>query len=233
MICNCTHALTYRYAMFHSERGHSFDFILFNTGRDNEQSRVSVTNFIITVDLTDGPALIRQTLQTVWGQTNVKRELYKGWMKQFSLFSLFFLLLSSVQVSPFFYTLPLDHKPSIHPLEIALCIGKRIGTGREKRNKWICEAMKQKHQSLLWLEHDVPALWTGGMRTLSALLKSPNYSLPPFYKQTWDSSYPIKTDNRSLAWRNYSFGDWIFHASDTNLQTKKQSQGNIFFYCLL
>lgn len=126
--------------MFHSERGHSFDFILCNTGWDNEQSRISVTHFIITVDLTDSPALIRQTLQIVWGQKNEKGETTKRlneavlfWLHVFSQTTLlFFFFLCNMQVSPFFYTQPLDHKPSIHPQEIALCIGRRIGTGREK-----------------------------------------------------------------------------------------------------
>lgn len=63
--------LTYWYAMFYSERGHSFDLILLNTGRGDEQSRVSVTHFIITVDLTDGPALVWQTLH---GDKKKRRE---------------------------------------------------------------------------------------------------------------------------------------------------------------
>jgi len=64
--------------MFHSERGHSFDFILFNTGGGNKQSRVSVTHFIITVDLTDRPALIGQTLQTVRRQKMSKKNYTKA-----------------------------------------------------------------------------------------------------------------------------------------------------------
>ncbi len=68
--------LTYWYAMFYSERGHSFDLILLNTGWGDEQSRVSVTHFIITVDLTDGPALVWQTLHVE--RKKEKREQYKG-----------------------------------------------------------------------------------------------------------------------------------------------------------
>lgn len=197
--------------MFHSERGHSFDFILCNTCWDNEQSRVSVTHFIITVDLTDGPALIWQTLQTVWDRKMRKEKLKRGWMKQYySGFMFSVRKLYNVQVSPFFYTQPLDHKPSIHPQEIALCIGMRIGTRREKgangfEDLWT--NCTQTNHCSDW-RHDVPAHWTGGRHTLSTHLKSPNYSVAPFYKQTWDSSYPIKREHRSLAWKNYSFGDW-------------------------
>jgi len=63
------------------------------------------------------------------------------------------------------------------------------------------------NQTALEPSNDVPAHWSGGRHALSTLLKSPHYSVPPFYKQTWDSSYPIKKDYKSLAWRNYSFGD--------------------------
>lgn len=122
--------------------------------------------------------------------------------------STFFL--SNVQVSPFFYTQPLDHKPSIHPQGIALCIGRRIGTGREKGANWFEDPWTnctQTNHCSDW-SHDVPVHWTGERHTLSTHLKSPNYSVAPFYKQTWDSSYPIKTEHRSLAWKNDSFGDW-------------------------
>lgn len=45
------------------EKRHSSDVFVCDVGGDDQDRGVGVTQLVVTVDLTDGPALVRQTLK--------------------------------------------------------------------------------------------------------------------------------------------------------------------------
>lgn len=49
--------------MLGSKKGHLFDVFICNVGRDDQDGWIGVTQLITVVDLTDGPALIWETLE--------------------------------------------------------------------------------------------------------------------------------------------------------------------------
>lgn len=53
---------TNRDAMLSPERCHSSQLVVFDASWDDQESRVCVTHFIVTVHLTDSPAFIGKTL---------------------------------------------------------------------------------------------------------------------------------------------------------------------------
>lgn len=140
---------TDRYPMLGSEHSHSLDVFIWDVGGDDQDGGIGVTQLVGAVHLTDGPALVRETLAKK-DRTNTEHFWGAGWRclnpilnNNISAFICVFkvqLYINSrceinyvketIDHLPDACTLLLGHTPSSHLQETAPCTGRQRGAAR-------------------------------------------------------------------------------------------------------